>query len=150
MEIKVRKMTMDDSEFVAELEKVCFPFPWKKESIELFMNRSESRFFVAEVDGKPAGYSEMITVLDEGQVCNIAVSPEFRRMGIGMALTGKLIETGRELNLSVIMLEVRAHNEKAIGLYEKLGFEKVGVRKKFYSNPTDDGVLYNYYFKKEQ
>jgi ribosomal-protein-alanine N-acetyltransferase len=47
--------------------------------------------------------------------------------------------------LSVMMLEVRAGNTAAQKLYEKLGWEKVGVRRNFYSHPREDGVLYNLY-----
>ena len=54
-----------------------------------------------------------------------------------------------EANCEFITLEVRESNLGAISLYEKAGFEKVGVRKNFYSHPTENAVLYTKYFSKE-
>ena len=87
----------------------------------------------------------MLCVLDEGQICNVAVCPHFRRMGVGEALMTAQRNAGIERGLSVMMLEVRASNAAAQRLYEKLGWENVGVRRNFYSAPREDGVLYNLY-----
>jgi ribosomal-protein-alanine N-acetyltransferase len=89
----------------------------------------------------------MLCVLDEGQICNVAVCPLFRRMGVGEALMEAQRKAAVSRGLSVMMLEVRASNIAAQGLYEKLGWEKVGVRKNFYSAPREDGVLYILYLE---
>ncbi|MBR5187123.1 MAG: GNAT family N-acetyltransferase [Clostridia bacterium] len=83
--------------------------------------------------------------MDEGQFCNVAVCPLFRRMGVGEALMEAMKKSALSLSLSVMMLAVRVSNIPAQQLYEKLGWEKVGVRKNFYSSPREDGVLYNLY-----
>ena len=106
---------------------------------------AEGEFLCAFVDGEFAGYAGMLCVLDEGQICNVAVCPPFRRMGVGEALMAAQRRAGLARGLSVMMLEVRASNAPAQRLYEKLGWEKVGVRKNFYTAPREDGGLYNLY-----
>ena len=71
---------------------------------------------------------------------NIAVFPSFRKMGVGDAIVKALCKKAEELG-EFISLEVRASNTNAISLYEKNGFIKAGVRKNFYSDPREDGLI---------
>ena len=80
------------------------------------------------------------TVLDEGNLDNIAVAPAYRRQGVADALLSVVTGFGRE-HLSRLMLEVRASNAPAIALYEKYGFAAVGRRKNYYDAPREDAVL---------
>ena len=150
METEIRKMTEGDVPLAAALEEKCFPFPWSEDAIREELENEKASFFSAFSGGKFVGHAGMISALGEGNVCNVAVDPSARRRGVGTALVMALIEEGKRRDLDVIMLEVRAANSPAIALYEKLGFVEVGRRKNFYSRPTDDGLLYDYYFKKEK
>ena len=138
-------MTKESALYVAELEKHCFSAPWSYEMLCAEGLREEADFLCAFVDGEFAGYAGMLCGLDEGQICNVAVCPPFRRMGVGEALMAAQRSAGVKRGLSVMMLEVRFGNTAAQKLYEKLGWEKVGVRRNFYSAPREDGVLYNLY-----
>jgi len=125
---------------VAKLEKICFSQPWSEQAIlEAFENRT--KFFVCEKDGKVLGYIGISCVIDEGYITNVAVFPEYRNLGIGTALLEKTFDLARELSLSFVSLEVRESNYKAISLYEKLGFEKEGLRKNFYENPKENALI---------
>lgn len=146
-EIKILPMTKESAVYTAELEKLCFSAPWSEEILCETIEQSESEFFCAFVDGEFAGYAGMLCVLDEGQICNVAVCPPFRRMGVGEALMQAQRERGLARGLSIMFLEVRAGNTAAQRLYEKMGWEKVGVRRNYYSNPREDGVLYNLYLQ---
>ena len=95
---------------------------------------------MAEEDGAVLGYAVLSAVLDEGNLDNIAVAPEYRRRGVADALLGALTGFGREC-LALLTLEVRASNAPAIALYEKHGFAAVGRRKNYYSAPREDAVL---------
>jgi ribosomal-protein-alanine N-acetyltransferase len=145
--IEIVPMTKASAAYTAELEKICFSSPWSEEILCEAISRPESEFLCAFIDGEFAGYAGMICVLDEGQICNVAVCPHFRRMGVGEALMQAQREAGEARDLSVMMLEVRAGNTAAQRLYEKMGWEKVGVRRNYYSNPREDGILYNLYLK---
>ena len=138
-------MTKTSAEEAAALEKICFSSPWSADSLIEASGRADSSFLTAFVDGKFAGYAGMLCVLDEGQICNVAVCPAFRRMGVGEALMAAQREIALSRGITVMMLEVRASNSAAQRLYEKLGWEKLGTRKNFYSSPREDALLYNLY-----
>ena len=144
-QVEIVPMTKESAMLAAELEKICFSAPWSYEMLCSEAESAEGEFLCAFVGGEFAGYAGMLCVLDEGQICNVAVCPHFRRMGVGEALMEAQRSAGLARGLCVMMLEVRASNAPAQRLYEKLGWEKVGVRKNFYTSPREDGVLYNLY-----
>jgi ribosomal-protein-alanine N-acetyltransferase len=72
---------------------------------------------------------------------NIAVHPEYRRVGIARSLIEYLIDELNRRGCHSLSLEVRASNAPAIGLYEKLGFQQVGLRKNYYRNPKEDALI---------
>ena len=144
-QVEIVPMTKESALLAAELEKICFSAPWSYEMLCSEAESAEGEFLCAFVGGEFAGYAGMLCVLDEGQICNVAVCPHFRRMGVGEALMEAQRSAGLARGLCVMMLEVRASNAPAQRLYEKLGWEKVGVRKNFYTSPREDGVLYNLY-----
>lgn len=150
METEIKIMTPEDAPAAAALEEKCFPFPWSENAIREELENGSAAFFSAWIGEKFVGHAGMITALGEGNVCNVAVDPSYRRRGVGEALVGALISEGERRDLDVLMLEVRASNAPAIALYKKLGFIEVGRRKNFYSRPREDGLLFNYYCKKDK
>lgn len=80
-------------------------------------------------------------VLDEGDVTNVAVCRERQREGIGNFLVSSLLRLAGDQGISMIHLEVRSGNETAIRLYERLGFQRDGIRRNYYSDPEEDAVL---------
>jgi ribosomal-protein-alanine N-acetyltransferase len=79
----------------------------------------------------------------EWELENIVVAPEVRRTGIGKKLMDTLLVQARQTNSDAILLEVRESNTAARRLYEELGFSETGHRKAFYTNPSEDAVLYS-------
>ena len=126
---------------VAEIEKMCFSTPWSENSLREELANDVARFFVFTEGDEVLGYAGMHSLSGECYIDNIAVNPSHRRQKIGYCLTEKLIETAMSEKAEFITLEVRKSNEAAISLYEKLGFENVGVRKNFYDKPTEDAVI---------
>lgn len=136
---KLKKEYVKD---VFEIEKACFSNPWSKEDIEAQIDCPTSHFLVALVNGKVAGYMGLQIFSGEGYVTNVAVLPQYRGQGIAKALISKQFEN----EMDFITLEVRESNTPAISLYEKTGFEKIGIRPNFYSNPTENAVIMTKYF----
>lgn len=130
---------------LAEIEKACFHAPWSESMLREELGKGI--FLVAERDGQAVGYVGCQTVLDEGYITNVAVSPDCRRQGIARALIAKLTDEARAAGLAFVTLEVRASNAPAIALYEGAGFGRVGVRKIFYTAPTEDAVLMTLFLK---
>lgn len=139
-DIRVIRLTEDMLPTVAELEKVCFHEPWNEKSLELLLGEQGVGFAVLEGESV-AAYGGMMTVLDEGQITNVAVFPEYRRRGYGRAVMEALEAYARENSLSVLSLEVRVSNESARALYRSLLWREVGLRKNFYRLPTEDAVV---------
>lgn len=139
--MEIRKMTAADVAQIAELEKVCFSDPWSEKSIASELENDLSVWLVAVEGETVAGYVGSQSVLGETDMMNIAVSPDYRRRGIGEKLVTELvIQLQAEGNRS-LMLEVRASNTPAQKLYEKLGFQMVGRRPRYYHNPKEDALI---------
>ncbi|WP_125116339.1 ribosomal protein S18-alanine N-acetyltransferase [Agathobaculum sp. Marseille-P7918] len=130
---------------LAEIEKACFHAPWSESMLREELGKG--LFLVAERDGQAVGYVGCQTVLDEGYITNVAVSPDCRRQGIGRALIAELVSRARVQDLAFVTLEARASNAPALALYEGAGFGRVGVRKNFYTAPTEDAVLMTLFLK---
>ncbi len=142
MSFTVKKLSSEHLGGAAELEKLCFSAPWSEDSLAILCKEGGVGYAaIGENDGTVLAYGGMLTVLDEGQITNIATHPEYRRRGLGEAVVRALIEYGEQNGINVISLEVRESNVGAIALYEKLGFEKVGIRKNFYSSPRENGIV---------
>ncbi len=143
----ITPMTEEDITELAYLEKMCFSEPWSAESLKDELYNDTARFFVLKNDGKVLGYIGANNICGEVYITNVAVFPESRGKGYGRMLVNRLILQSQLENANFVTLEVRKSNENAITLYEKCGFKKIGERKNFYSNPTEDGLIYTLYFK---
>jgi ribosomal-protein-alanine N-acetyltransferase len=132
---------------VARLEEECFSLPWTYDGLRVELSNKFARFFVAQAGDEIVGYIGAHNVLGEVSVANIAVSPKYRRQGVGRILLDKLIADSKEEKAEFVTLEVRKTNFGAISLYEKAGFSVVGERKRFYENPVEDALLMTYYFE---
>ena len=139
--IEILDMTADHVPQIAELEKICFDDPWSEKSIASELNNRLSLWLVA-VDGmRLVGYVGSQSVLGETDMMNIAVHPDYRRQGIAEALIECLIAALMDKGNHSLMLEVRVSNAPARKLYEKLGFQQVGLRKNYYRNPKEDACI---------
>lgn len=130
---------------VSQLEKQIFTDAWLENDFETALSVKDQYFIVAEIlkDGqyKVVGYSGMWVIVDNGEIMNVAVDPEYRRLGIGRRMMTELIREGSARGAVTFGLEVRESNGGARRLYEELGFEVVGRRKSYYSHPTEDAIL---------
>ena len=141
--IHVVTMAEEHISALAQLERECFSDPWSEKALAEELSNSNAVFRVALIDGEVAGYVGMLHVLDEGDICNVAVFDRFRRKGVASALIQHLVDYGVENQLSFITLEVRESNIGAQKFYETMGFETIGVRKNFYDNPREHAILMN-------
>ncbi len=145
MEIEILRATENDAYDISLLETECFSVPWTKENIIESIN-SSTVFYVAKSDNKTVGYLGMQNAMGDGYITNVAVTSEFRKMGVATKLLSALFDYANKTQMNFISLEVRTSNNAAISLYEKLGFKDVGIRKNFYSAPKEDAVIMTKYF----
>ena len=137
----ITKMNATHVPQVAELERICFADPWSEKSVASELDNQWALWLVAEEDDVVTGYIGSQTSIDETDVMNVAVHPDYRRRGIAEMLINALVTELKNRGSHALMLEVRASNAPAIALYEKLGFRQVGCRKNYYRNPKEDALI---------
>ena len=146
MRYTIRKAASADLEAMFEIEQACIADPWSMAAFESSFAANGALFLAAEAEnGEVCGFVTANAVLDEISIYNIAVKEGFRRFGIASALISEL-EKSEPYRID---LEVRESNASAIALYEKCGFEQVGMRKNFYAKPTENAVLMTKFMNKE-
>ena len=148
MHFEIAEVRLEHIEEIEELEKLCFSLPWSRQAL-ISQLPDDMHIFIAAIgdDGRVLGYVGMMYVLDEGYISNVAVSPEHRRLGIADSLINALIDRAKENDLSFVTLEARKSNVPAIELYRKHGFSEVGLRKNYYTKPTEDAILMTRFLK---
>ena len=137
----ITEMTLVHVAQVAALEKICFSDPWSEKSVAGELDNPLSLWLVALEGGTVLGYVGSQTVLGESDMMNVAVHPAQRRRGIAERLVTELVQALKARESHCLTLEVRASNEPAQKLYEKLGFLPVGRRPRYYHNPREDALI---------
>ena len=126
---------------IAELERLCFHDPWSENSIASELGNRLSVWLVALDEDKVVGYVGSQTVIDETDMMNIAVHPDYRNRGVATALIVELTQQLKMRGSKGLMLEVRESNSAAISLYDKHGFLQVGCRRNYYRNPRENALI---------
>ena len=134
----VRDAVRSDIPSLAALERECFSEPWSEKGFDEFFESGSSVCLAAEKDGVVVGYIGATLSFGDAAVTNIAVTKDFRRIGVGTALIEAMRSRG---DASRLLLEVRESNTAARSFYERNGFRVDGKRKNFYSFPREDAVL---------
>jgi [ribosomal protein S18]-alanine N-acetyltransferase len=132
-----------DLDGVLEVEDESFTNPWTRDMYTWeLQNRAVCHIYVVRTpDCLVAGFCAFWLVVDEIHINNIAMRPRFRGHGIGTALLHHILAEARHLGARRATLEVRASNEQARRLYERLGFYVAGTRRNYYSNPVEDALI---------
>ncbi|MDO4503801.1 MAG: ribosomal protein S18-alanine N-acetyltransferase [Clostridia bacterium] len=141
LKANILELKNEDVLMVAEIEKECFSKPWSEKAIKTAINDDLSHFIVAKIGNEVVGYGGMYSVMGEGYIYNIAVKRKYRKFGIGTNIVNELVNYSKIKSLNFLSLEVRKSNTPAINLYSNCGFEKVGNRKNFYTNPLEDAII---------
>ena len=137
--MKIEIMQKKHAHAVAEIAAQSLAEAWSEDAFEKETENPSATIFVALLGDDVIGFGGVQTVLDEAYITNIAVKKEYRRKGAGEALLKAIIDNCADC--SFVTLEVRVSNSAAIKLYEKQGFVSQGIRKNFYSHPTEDANI---------
>ena len=124
---------------IMSIEGQSFPNPWKE---KMFLDSALNKFVkfkVALEDGEIAAFCIYSTIEGETEILNIAVDPRFRRRSIAKKMLEYAENDARKEKSKNIFLEVRESNKAAQNLYLSFGFEKAGIRKKYYAG--EDAIV---------
>jgi ribosomal-protein-alanine N-acetyltransferase len=141
---------LSDACDISLIEDECFSAPWSENQIKDEISRDNVIFLTAKSDGNLCGYISGQLILDEFYINNVAVTEKCRNNGIASALIAELINKLKHCNCALATLEVRESNYGARNVYEKFGFENLGIRKNFYSKPTENACIYTLYFNESE
>lgn len=144
----VRPATVQDLAAVERIECGSFSNPWHRDYFAAELDNSLSNFFVAEGEGSEVvGYILFWKLGGELELHKVAVAVDRQRQGHGARLMEFFLDKGRAWGCERAILEVRAKNEAAITLYEKLGFRPLGRRKEYYTSPVEDALVFEFRFQ---
>ena len=136
--MEIKKFSTEYIKSVADIERACFSSPWGEEALEAELKNACANLYVALDGDKAAGYAAVYCVCGEADIARVAVLPEYRRQGIATQL---LLKSFEDNGANCVFLDVRESNAAGIKLYESLGFEHIGIRKNYYSDPTENAIL---------
>ncbi len=128
----IEKMTIKDYEIIKDNLQEEFDEFWSASILKSELENKNSKYIVAKEGKKILGFAGIIILPDDVEITNIVTKKSERKKGIGNLLLDKIIEISRETKKEIISLEVNEKNSIAIKLYEKFGFKKVGLRRKYY------------------
>jgi len=135
----LRPQHIDDME---RIEAECFSVPWSREALEDELENPMAHYVVCcDPEGNVVGYIGSRIVMDEADITNVAVRPQYRRRGIGFALVRAMLGLMAAGGVRSVLLEVRESNLPAQNCYARAGFAVVGRRKKYYEKPEEDALL---------
>jgi [ribosomal protein S18]-alanine N-acetyltransferase len=132
-----------DLEGVMAVEAVSFVNHWTRAMFEWEARHSDvAHVFVLRRDtGEVVGYCAAWLIFDELHINNLAILPDWRGRGLASALLTRVVAWSAASGARRATLEVRASNQPARRLYQAFGFREVAVRRNYYTNPAEDGLI---------
>lgn len=141
-DVSVRRLAPADVDAVVAIESEAFTSPWSRQTFLDLVDRPNLELLVLEHRAEGIiGYAVLWCIMDQGELANVAVVPRHRGRGLGVFLLSRVLEIARERGIETVFLEVRVSNERAVALYERLGFTDVGVRRGYYEKPKEDARI---------
>ncbi|RKD22598.1 ribosomal-protein-alanine N-acetyltransferase [Ammoniphilus oxalaticus] len=138
----IRPMRREDLEVIHDIQQEAFPDPWSIGALLHEITENDfAHYLVLESDGNVIGYGGMWIVIDEAQITNIAIAAPYRGQRWGEKLLMSMILYAVKHGASAMTLEVRVTNIVAQRLYEKFGFNKTGIRPRYYSDNGEDALI---------
>ncbi len=141
MKVTIREMKIADIPIMMELEKELFSVPWSEAMFSEEIKGHYAYVLQKDENEEIIGYLSGWKLLDEFTITNIGITGNFQRMGFCTKLVKFIISKLLYEKCFKFTLEVRESNQKAIALYEKIGFEQIGLRGNYYRDPVENAVI---------
>jgi ribosomal-protein-alanine N-acetyltransferase len=120
---------------VVGIETASYEFPWTRGNFaDALANANEGWVLRAE-DGRMLGYFLLMMAVDEAHLLNITVAPTARNQGLCLEMLHAANRLARAQGMTSMLLEVRPSNQRAIDIYQRHGYARIGMRKAYYPAP---------------
>jgi ribosomal-protein-alanine N-acetyltransferase len=145
--VRVERLDRDfadaDVDAVAALESASFTNPWSRDTLTWELRNSDvtRAYLLRDDDGRILAFCVCWVIFEELHINTLAVAPAERRRGLGSMLMRHTMADAGTAGVTKATLEVRASNQAALGLYERLGFTVAARRPRYYTNPDEDGLI---------
>ena len=139
--MRVRYLEISDLPAVLAIEQQAMAHPWNETQLRQELDAVGGVSLVAEAGRRICGFAFFRTCVPESELLRLAIAPDRRGQGMGGALLDHALNAFAGQGYTSCFLEVRSSNAPARRLYTKAGFIQVGTRKKYYSQPVEDGLL---------
>ena len=133
-DLRLVRMLPPDLKEVVEIENLAYPFPWSHGNFLASIRSGYDTWTLRDTSrgGRMVGYFLLMPAVDEAHLLNITVHPDFQGRGYGLVLLDKVFSLARAAGLKSVLLEVRPSNVRALQIYLRYGFSRIGVRRNYY------------------
>ena len=138
-DVGIRRLAYSDLPAVIAIERRSFPTPWSLAMFVLELSKPSGICLAATIEDRLCGYLVCSRYDQVWHLMNVAVAPDWRRLGIARSLLRQLFDdAGDKLSFT---LEVRMSNVEAIAMYERFGFQRAGTRRRYYHDNGEDALI---------
>ena len=137
----IRPLGLADLNAIERVEQRAYPTPWSRSMFASELAKPTSICLGAFEGEELVGYVINSRYVDAWHIMNVAVDPDFRRRGVATRLLEQVFELTKDDQRRGYTLEVRVSNDRAIDLYEKLGFVRQGIRRGYYTDNREDALI---------
>lgn len=140
---QLRWLRITDLPEVLKIERAAYDFPWSEGVFRDCLRVGYHGFAACDLTDGLIGYALLSAGVSEAHILNLCVAPMARRQGVATLLLEQMVRQARRAGADTILLEVRPSNRGAVTLYERNGFNRVDLRKRYYpaANGREDALL---------
>lgn len=147
-QVEILPLGHGDVDDMLAVEQGVTAFPWTRGN---FLDSIAANYSVwgCRVAGELIGYSVVMMALDEAHLLNLSVAGKRQRMGFGARLLRHAMQSARRAGATIVLLEVRPSNDRALTLYRHFGFRQIGVRRDYYAaaGGREDALVLQHVFE---
>ena len=141
---ELRAMAEADLPAVLAIENAIYAFPWTPGNFSDSLAAAYTCWIYVR-DGELIGYAVLMQAADEAHLLNLSIAADRQRQGCGSQLLRGVCERARGNGARLVLLEVRRSNLAALRLYERHGFQRVGLRRDYYPDAggLEDALIFS-------
>ena len=135
--LQFQRMTEQDLDDIVAIEQRIYPHPWSRGNFIDSIRSGYQAWVLRDARAALLGYFLLMLSVDEAHLLNISVRGDLHGRGLGRLQLDRIVALAQQAGMLSVLLEVRPSNPRALAVYERYGFVRIGLRKNYY--PADTG-----------